>query len=158
MFKILVDGIEHSHYKQTFVGGITVGSAADAQVRLDRGAPLALEIRPLTGECEGDFAVTVHVDMTHNTWSCSGGRFRRLHVHYKPNPPGWLKWTATNCYGLASDYPVTIWGDGWFRLRGGDAEASMTVCGHKIEVITGCATCGKEASEMWACTCADRRT
>jgi len=163
MFKILVDGKEHSRYKQTFVGGITVGSAADAKVRLDRGPPLALEIRPLTGGSEGDFAVTVHVGMTHNTWSSRGVR---QYVHYTPTDNkhwmrGWLDWTVTNGFGLPSTKPVTIWGHkppGWVRLRGGDAQESMTVCGHKIEVITGCATCGRQSSQMWECTCADRRT
>jgi hypothetical protein len=39
MFKILVDGMKSRHYPQTFRGCINVGSGADAQVRLDRGAP-----------------------------------------------------------------------------------------------------------------------
>jgi hypothetical protein len=156
MFKILVDGEFCRSYPQAFRGCITVGSAADAQVRLDRGAPLCLQIRPLTGGSEGDFAVTVHPGVTHNTWT---GRRRRLFVHYKPNPRGWLEWTATDGYGLESRHePVTIWGKDWVRLRGGDAQESMTVCGHKIEVITGCWTCGRESSQMWECTCADHRT
>ena len=58
MFKILVDGLFIKSYPQTFRGCITVGSAADAHVRLDRGAPLSLEIRPLTGGSEGDFTVS----------------------------------------------------------------------------------------------------
>jgi hypothetical protein len=133
MFKILVDGIEHSRYKQTFRGCITVGSGADAQVRLDRGAPLSLEIRPMTGSDKGCFAVTVHEPegITHHTrewWR------ERKHVDVRYDP--------------AQE----------FRLRGGDSQESMTVCGYKIEVITGCATCGKESTEMWDCTCGDRRT
>jgi hypothetical protein len=168
MFKILVDGMFCRSYPQTFRGCITVGSAADAHVRLDRDAPLCLQIRPLTGGDEGDFAVTVHdpAGMTHNTWSSSGIRPHRQYVHYKKSDPrgwlgGWLDWTTTNAYGLKTDALVTIWGDkppGWVRLRGGDAQESMTFCGHKIEVITGCWTCGRESSQMWACTCADRRT
>jgi hypothetical protein len=157
MFKILVDGLFIKSYPQTFRGCITVGSAADAHVRLDRGAPLSLEIRPLTGGSEGDFAVTVHdrAGMTHNTWTFDG---RKQFVHYKPHPQGWLEWTTTNGFGLKSKDPVTIWAKNWFRLRGGDAQESMTVCGHKIEVITGCWTCGRMSSQMWACTCAGRRT
>jgi hypothetical protein len=96
--------------------------------------------------------------MTHHTRTWSG---KRENVHYKPNPRGWLEWTATNDFGLESKDPVQIWGQqppGWVRLRGGDSGESMTVCGHKIEVITGCWTCGRESTQMWACTCAGRRT
>jgi hypothetical protein len=133
MFKILVDGVEDSRYAQTFRGCINVGSAADAQVRLPWAAPLSLEIRPMTGADQGDFAVTVHEPegITHHTreW------FReRKHVDVR--------------YAPAEE----------FRLQGGCSKESMTVRGHRIEVITWCATCGRESTELWECTCADRRT
>ncbi len=132
MFKILVDGIEHSRYAQTFRGCITVGSAADAQVRLPWAAPLSLQIRPLTDGDGGDFAVTVHdpEGMTHNTAEWWG---KRITVQHYPDPL-------------------------WVRVRGGDSNESMIIRGHVIQVITWCATCGRQPKQLWQCTCADRRT
>jgi hypothetical protein len=114
----------------------------------------------LTDGDEGDFAVTVHdpAGMTHHTRKWYG---RKQIVQWKPNPRGCLVGTVTNAFGLESKDPVTYWGDkppGWVRLRGGDAGELMIVRGHVIEVITGCATCGRESKQMWSCTCADRRT
>jgi hypothetical protein len=132
MFKIMIDEKEHSRYTDT-CGCVNVGSAADAEVCLSWAAPLSLEIRRMTGVDEGDFAVTVHEPegITHHTREWFRER-KPVDVRYDAGPEE-------------------------FRLRGGTAEESITVRGHRIEVITWCATCGRESTELWECTCWHRR-
>ncbi len=159
MFKILVNGVEHSRYTDT-CGCVNVGSAADAKVCLSWAAPFSLQIRPLTDGSEGDFSVTVHdpAGITHHTSEWWG---KKKTVQWKPNPPVWLVGTDINSFDLEGKNPVTFFGDkppGWFRLRGGDAGESMIVRGHVIEVITWCATCGRGPKQLWSCTCADHST
>ncbi len=133
MFKILVDGMPSCQFSDTFRGCVTVGSAADVLVHLDRGAPLSLEIRPLTGGEKDKIAVTVHEPegVTHHTREWFRER-KPVDVWYAPAEE--------------------------FRLDRGNADDSITVRGHRIQVINGCWTCGKEADEMWECTCWHRRT
>ncbi len=57
MFKILVDGVEHSRYDEKEWNYITVGSAAVATVRLPWADKKLLDIHPMSG---GDFLVEIH--------------------------------------------------------------------------------------------------
>ena len=59
MFKILVDGVEHSRYDAMEWNYITIGSAADATVRLPWASEHALDIHPMS---DGDFLVEIHGD------------------------------------------------------------------------------------------------
>ena len=157
MFKIMVDGIEHSRHSPT-CAVVTVGSAADAQVRLHSAAAEHLKIYPLHGSYGGCFKVTLHAPdgMTHET-----SNFRRQTVQWTTDPPGCLVGTNINCWGGKDYSPVFIKGHeppGWVLVYGGD---SMTVSGHVIQVINYCGTCGRKGTphdELWACTCAERAT
>jgi hypothetical protein len=158
MFKIMVDGKEHTRYDDACVR-VDVGSAADAQVRLPSAAPEHLTIYPLKdsygGSYGGCFKVTLHAPdgMTHKTFN-----FRKQTVQWTTDPPGWLVGTDINSLGREGNNPVFIRGHeppGWVLVYGGD---SMTVRGHVIQVINFCKTCGKEGNDLWQCTCAARRT
>jgi hypothetical protein len=59
MFKILVDGVEHSRYDAMEWNYITIGSAADATVRLPWASEHALDIYSMSGR---DFTVEIHGD------------------------------------------------------------------------------------------------
>ena len=113
MFKIMVDGIEHSRYSDACVR-VNVGSAADAQVRLPWAAEEHLKICPMHTGDYGDFRVTIHdpEGMTHKTTEWWG---KRKTVQWYPDPR-------------------------WVRVRGGE---SMTIRGHVIQVISWCGRCGK---------------
>jgi hypothetical protein len=69
MFKILVDGVEHSRYDAMEWNYITIGSAADATVRLPWASEHALDIYSMSGR---DFTVEIHGDnsiVVPNIWS-----------------------------------------------------------------------------------------
>ncbi len=69
MFKILVDGVEHSRYDVKEWNYITVGSAADATVRLPWADQKLIDIHPNSGR---DFTVEIHGDnriVVPNAWS-----------------------------------------------------------------------------------------
>ena len=70
MFMIKVDGVEHSRYSST-CAAVTVGSAADAQVRLPSAAAEHLKIYPMHYR---DFLVSIHdpAGMTHTTTTWFG--------------------------------------------------------------------------------------
>ena len=134
MFIIKVDGVEHSRYSGA-CGCVTVGSAADAQVRLPSAAAEHLKIYPLDGSFGGCFKVTVHArdGMTQHTKEWWG-------------KPKTVQWTT--------DIPKS----GWVLVYGGD---SMTVRDHTIQVINYCGTCGRQGKpydQLWQCTCAKRAT
>ncbi len=102
-------------------------------VRLDRGAPLSLEMRPLTGGQKDFIEVTVREPegITHHTREWFGER-QPVDVRYAPGKE--------------------------FCLHRGNYDDSITVRGHRIQMIHGCWTCGRESDEVWECTCASRRT
>ena len=133
MFKIMVDGKEHSRYADT-CGCVNVGSAADAQVRLQSAAEEHLKIYPMHGSYGGCFKVTVHAadGMTQHTKEWWGARKT---VQWTTDPLGWLVGTDIDTFGLPGRNPVFIHGQerpGWVLVHGGD---SMTVKGHEIQVI-----------------------
>ncbi len=70
MFKIMVDGKEHSRYDDEWVW-INVGSAAGAEVRLPWAAGEHLKIYPMRGR---GFLVSIHdpAGMTHTTTTWFG--------------------------------------------------------------------------------------
>ena len=152
MFKILVDGRTHGSYTNATVC-VTVGSAADADVRLASAAAEHITIYPLKDGLRGCFKVTVHArdGMTHHTKHWTG---RRQTVQWTTDPPYWLVGTDI---GQGND-PFFLKGPGppgWVLLHGGD---SMTVKGHEIKVINWCGTCGRHDKDLWQCTCAERAT
>jgi hypothetical protein len=59
MFKILVDGVEHSRYDAKEWNYITVGGATDATVRLPWADQKLIDIHPMS---HGDFLVEIHGD------------------------------------------------------------------------------------------------
>ena len=159
MFKIMVDGVEHSCYSGA-CGCVTVGSAADAQVRLPSAAAEHLKIYPLDSSYGGGFKVTLHArdGMTLHTKEWTG---QKKTVQGTTDPPGWLVGTDINFWGGKNYSPVFIRGHeppGWVLVYGGD---SMTVRDHTIQVINYCGTCGRQGKpydQLWQCTCAKRAT
>ena len=127
MFKIIVDNIERGCYSDN-CGAVTVGSAADAQVRLPSAAAEHLKIYPLDASFGGCFKVTLHArdGMTHHTKHWTG---KRQTVKWTTDPPGWL---VPDC---DIENIITVHGlerPGWVLLYEGD---SMTVRDHVIQVI-----------------------
>ena len=159
MFKIMVDGIEHSRHSPT-CAVVTVGSAADAQVRLHSAAAEHLKIYPLHDSYGGCFKVTVHAreGMTHKFRTIAG---ERQTVQWTTDHGDWLVGTDINRGGGMGDKKVFLHGHerpGWVLVHGGD---SMTVMGHEIQVINYCGTCGRKGmpyDQLWQCTCAERAT
>ena len=156
MFKILVDGRTHGSYTNATVC-VTVGSAADADVRLASAAAEHLKIYPLHDSYGGCFKVTVHArdGMTQHTKEWWGARKT---VQWTTDPPGWLVGTDINAFGLPGRNPVFIHGQerpGWVLVYGGD---SMTIRGHEIQLINWCGTCGRHDKDLCQCTCAKRAT
>ena len=153
MFKIMVDGVEHSCYSGA-CGCVTVGSAADAQVRLPSAAAEHLKIYPMHGSYGGCFKVTLHArdGMTQHTKHWTG---KKQTVKWTTDPPGWL---VPDC---DTENIITVHGlerPGWVLVYGGD---SMTVRDHTIQVINYCGTCGRQGKpydQLWQCTCAKRAT
>ena len=155
MFEILLDGRTHGCYTQA-TACVTVGSAADADVKLPSAAAEHIKIYPLDGGYGGCFKVTVHAPdgMTHHTKHWTG---REQTIEWTPSrdPPYWLDGTTrgNDNFFLKGPGPP-----GWVLVYGGD---SMTVSGHVIQVINYCGTCGRKGTphdELWACTCAERAT
>jgi len=158
MFKILVDGVEHvehgSYTDDTVC--ITVGSAADAVVKLSSAAAEHIKIYPLHDSLGGCFKVTVHAHdgMTQHTKHWTG---RHQTIQWTPDPvyPYWL---AGAC---ATDNILTLITGGDMHgvlMYGGD---TLTIRDRKIQVINYCGTClrrGMPHDELWECECADRAT
>ncbi len=155
MFKILVDGVEHGSYTSRTVC-LTVGSAANADVRLEAAAAEHIKIYPLHGSYGGCFKVTVHAraGMTQHTTTWKG---ERQTVQWTTDPPNWLVAKDINFLGLEGKKTVRIHGErpGYVLVHGGD---SMTVGDHEIQVLNWCGTCGREDKDLWKCTCAARAT
>jgi hypothetical protein len=122
MFKIIVDNIEKGLCSDN-CGAVTVGSAADAHVRLPRAAAQSLTIYPMHGGDYGDFRVTVHdpEGATHHTTE-RWGRRNAVTVRHGPSRL-------------------------WIRVCGGE---SLTVRGHVIQLISWCGRCDKAHVD---CTC-----
>lgn len=101
MFKIMVDGIENSRHSPT-CAAVTVGSAADAQVRLPSAAAEHLKIYPLHGSYGGCFKVTVHAadGMTHKCRTISG---EMQTVQWTTDHGDWLVGTDINRWGGIGD-------------------------------------------------------
>ena len=140
MFKIMVDGIEHSRHSPT-CKVVTVGSAADAQVRLPSAAAEHLKIYPLDDSFGGCFKVTLHArdGMTQHTKHWTG---RRQTVEWTPDPPNWLVGTDINLLVREDKKTVFIHGHerpGWVLVFGGDV---MTIRGRNIQVINYRGTSG----------------
>ncbi len=165
MFKILVDGVEHSSYTNKTVC-VTVGSAADANVRLPLAAAEHIKIYPLHDSYGGCFKVTVHArdGMTQETKELrktkDGRATMTKTVQWKPDPPNWLQATSLNIFGneTKSAGAVFIHGHekpGWVLVYGGD---SMTIRDREIQVINWCGTCKRQGKDLWQCTCAARAT
>jgi len=159
MFKILVDGVEHGSYTNDTVC-VTVGSAADAHVRLPSAAAEHIKIYPLHDSYGGGFKVTVHArdGMTQHTKTWYG---QKQTVQWTTDPPNWLvpKDKDINHFtGLESNKLMFIHGHekpGWVLVHGGD---SMTIRDRKIQVINWCGTCKRHDQDLWQCTCAARAT
>ena len=142
MFKIMVDGKEHTRYDDACVR-VNVGSAADAQVRLPSAAPEHLKIYPLHDSYGGCFKVTVHAPegMTHHTKHWTG---RKQTVQWTPDLVG----TDINRWGGFGNKNVFLHGHerpGWVLVHGGDF---MTIKAHTIQVINYCGTCGKQGNAL----------
>ena len=154
MFMIMVDGIENSRHSPT-CAAVTVGSAANAQVRLPSAAPEHLKIYPLNGSHGDCFKVTVHAreGMTHKSRTCEG---ETQTVQWTPDHGNWLVADLYWCR-VRGGQKVCIHGErpGWVMVHGGD---SMIVMGHEIQVINYYGTCGKQGNSFWECTCAERAT
>ena len=149
MFKIMVDGKEHTRYDDACVR-VNVGSAAAAQVRLPSAAPEHLKIYPLDGSHKDCFKVTVHAPegMTHKFRTIAG---ERQTVQWTPDHGNWLVADLDWC-PVRGGQTVCIHGErpGWVMVHPGD---SMIVMGHEIQVINYCGTCGKQGDSYWECTC-----
>ncbi len=115
MFKILVNGVEHSRYTDT-CGCVNVGSGGNAQVCLPWAAAECLKIYPMLGGDYGDFRVTVHdpEGATHHTTE----RWGRRNAVTVPHGSSRL----------------------WIKVCGGE---SLTVRGHVIQLISWCGRCEK---------------
>ena len=133
MFKILVDGVEHSRYDENEWGYITVGSGADATLRLPWADMKLVDIHPCpTGPRNiGDFLVEIHTahGMLVRKWLTE-----ELQMRFRD----------PKC---AAGGRVHV-GDGW----------PMTIMGHTIQAIrihnphpfgSGCWRCG----QTYECTC-----
>jgi hypothetical protein len=152
MFKILVDGRTHGSYTDDTVC-VTVGSAADADVKLPSADAEHIKIYPLHGSYGGCFKVTVHAPdgMTQHTKHWTG---RRQTIRWTPNPPYWLTGVCAteNSLFLHGEKP------GWVLVYGGD---TLTIKDRNIQVINYCGTCGRRGmphDQLWECTCAGRAT
>ena len=89
MFKIIVDGVEHSRYDDEWVW-INVGSAAGAEVHLPWAAKEHLKIYPMFGK---DFKVSIHdpEGMKHTT-TTSFGETKEYNRYPDDNFKGSLVW------------------------------------------------------------------
>ena len=154
MFKILVDGRTHGSYNKATVC-VTVGSAADADVKLPSAAAEHIKIYPLDGSYGGCFEVTVHAPdgMTQHTKHWTG---RKQTIQWTADPPNWL--VPTDIGVVKNSMFIKGPKPGCVLVHGGD---KMTIRGHEIQVINYCGTCGRKGTphdELWTCTCAERAT
>ena len=114
MFKIIVDNIERGCYSDN-CGAVTVGSAADARVRLTCAAEKHLTIYPMHGGDYGDLRVFVHA-------------------------PEGMTLKTTEWWGKPKTQDVYPDPTGWVRVRNTD---KMIIRTHVIQVISWCGRCGK---------------